>query len=136
MYILSVFFVGFVFALVGFTHNSKEPSSRRKISIMPGRLQENLALSAASQSEGAYYCSRIINDTKQTFKALHFSSYLLSSSLIVFSCLATSRVHSSVRIMSKQRHVSAFLYPPELRSPTLPPTIFSSSEEKEIKFTH
>ena len=66
-------------------------------------LQENNAPLAADQSVRTIVAF-IINDIKQTFNALHFSSYLFSSSLIIFSCLATSRVHSSVRIMSKQRH--------------------------------
>ena len=86
--------------------------------IIPPSLATRLA---ANQSARTIYCSRMINGTKQTFKALHFSSYLLSSSLIVFSCLATSRVHSSVRIMSKQRRTCQHSYILQSSDPQLSP---------------
>ena len=72
-----------------------------------------------------------MNGTKQTFKALHFSSYLLSSSLIVFSCLATSRVHSSVRIMSKQRRMCQHSYTLQSLDPQLSPRQYLEVPKKK-----
>lgn len=103
--------------------------------VMPGhrckKLKYLLSNPLSSQSERVYYCSRIMNGTKQTFKALHFSSYLLSSSLIVFSCLATSRVHSSVRIMSKQRRIYRHSYILQSLDPQLSPRQYLAVPKKK-----
>ena len=58
---LSSFFVVFAHALVAFTHSHRAEKNFHNARS----LQENLARSAATESERAYYCSHIINNELQ-----------------------------------------------------------------------